>query len=52
MYVSTAAASTATGVGALALTGFSIASFVIVGVILVVGGMMLVRVGRRRAARR
>jgi hypothetical protein len=52
MYVSTAAASTTAGVGTLAFTGFSIASFVIVGVIFIVGGMFLVRVGRRRAARR
>jgi hypothetical protein len=51
MYTSSAVAGTATGAGALAFTGFSIASFVIVGVILVVGGMLLVRVGRRRAAR-
>jgi hypothetical protein len=52
MYTSSAVASTATGVGVLAVTGFSIASFIIVGVILIVGGMLLLRVGRRRAAHR
>jgi len=35
--------------GALAYTGFGVGGFVIVALILLVGGMLMVRFGRRRA---
>jgi len=52
MYTSSAVTGVAAGTGALAFTGFDFAPFIIVAVALIASGLLLVRLGRRRAARR
>lgn len=52
MYTSSAVGSVAAGAGTLAFTGFGVIWFVVAGVMLMLGGMLLLRAGRRRGARR
>lgn len=52
MYVGSGAAGVAAGTGALAFTGFGVTWFIVAAVMLLVSGMLLVRAGRRRGARR
>jgi hypothetical protein len=49
MYAKTSVTGGTTG-GVLAVTGFSVAAFVLVATLLILGGLLLVRSSRRRAA--
>lgn len=52
MYAKTSVLGLSLGTGALAGTGFGIAWFVVTASILIVGGLLLLRFGHRRAAHR
>lgn len=52
MYTSTGVVGVTAGAGTLAFTGFGITWFVLAAVILIFGGLLALRSGRRRAARR
>jgi len=51
MYISTGVVGV-TGAGTLAFTGFGVTGYIIVAVFLILAGMLALRSGRRRAARR
>jgi len=51
MYGTAITTGTTTG-GGLALTGFGVSGFVVIAMMLLVGGMLMIRFGRRRAEAR
>ena len=51
MYAKTSVLGLSVGASGLAFTGFGVSWFVVAASILIVGGLLFVRFGRRRAAR-
>lgn len=52
MYGKTSVVGLSASSGGLAFTGFSLAWYVIAASIFIVGGLLMIRFGRRRAAKR
>lgn len=52
MYSKTSVLGLSIGAGSLPFTGFAVASYVVVATMLVIGGLLLLRVARRRSAQR
>ena len=52
MYTSPTVIGVGVGAGGLAATGFGVAWYVVVASVLIVGGLLLLRLGHRRGAER